>query len=376
VDPGSEFDALSGVRIRESNGSVLFRGDLGGPNINPFLDTGLFASRGVGLPENIVPIGGAFSGNMAYDITNGTIFTDIGFFQGGGFSLSSSIDPLLGGFGFTAELVGPGISLDDERSIGVVGREIARSGTQAPGLESGMRFAFFDAPPRIDLEGRAAFSADMQTLSDPDTFIDSVWLDTHGTLLPIAVGGRPAPGTADGVTFATGFQTLSPPAINGTGQLAFRGTVEGPGVTDANDRGFWATNDNGELVLALREGDVIDINPQPNITINRTISSLGGFAIDDGGRARSFNDLGQLALNVSFTDGTEAIIVATIETPCSPVDLSAPFGVISNADVSAFVNRFFADDPLVAALASPFDVVSNTDVDEFVRLFFEGCPAE
>ncbi|MEL6328786.1 MAG: hypothetical protein AAFR38_03925 [Planctomycetota bacterium] len=61
--------------------------------------------------------------------------------------------------------------------------------------------------------------------------------------------------------------------------------------------------------------------------------------------------------------------------PCSPIDFAAPFGVISQTDVSEFVNLFFANDPRVAALASPFDIVSQTDVTEFVNLFFQGCPS-
>ncbi|MEO1510689.1 MAG: hypothetical protein AAFU70_01325, partial [Planctomycetota bacterium] len=62
-------------------------------------------------------------------------------------------------------------------------------------------------------------------------------------------------------------------------------------------------------------------------------------------------------------------------TGCSPADLVPPFGVISQADVAAFVDLFFAGDPFVAGLAAPFDVVSQADVAVFVNLFFAGCPA-
>ncbi|MEL6330502.1 MAG: hypothetical protein AAFR38_12665 [Planctomycetota bacterium] len=60
--------------------------------------------------------------------------------------------------------------------------------------------------------------------------------------------------------------------------------------------------------------------------------------------------------------------------PCSPADLAPPFGVISNADVTAFVNGFFGGDPRVALLAFPHDIISQADVDRFVVLFFQGCP--
>ncbi|MEO1511134.1 MAG: GC-type dockerin domain-anchored protein, partial [Planctomycetota bacterium] len=61
---------------------------------------------------------------------------------------------------------------------------------------------------------------------------------------------------------------------------------------------------------------------------------------------------------------------------CNGADLAEPFGILSQADVAAFVDAFFANDPRVAQLASPFDVVSQADVNEFVSLFFEGCPVQ
>ncbi|MEL6330002.1 MAG: hypothetical protein AAFR38_10085 [Planctomycetota bacterium] len=61
--------------------------------------------------------------------------------------------------------------------------------------------------------------------------------------------------------------------------------------------------------------------------------------------------------------------------PCSPADLAEPFGVISQADVAAFVDLFFAGDPKAAAFAEPLDVASQADVSAFVDLFFAGCPA-
>ncbi|MEL6329300.1 MAG: DVUA0089 family protein [Planctomycetota bacterium] len=59
---------------------------------------------------------------------------------------------------------------------------------------------------------------------------------------------------------------------------------------------------------------------------------------------------------------------------CSAADLAAPLGVMSQTDVTAFVNAFFAQDPRVASMAAPYDVISNADVNEFVRLFQAGCP--
>ncbi|MEO1512073.1 MAG: GC-type dockerin domain-anchored protein, partial [Planctomycetota bacterium] len=59
---------------------------------------------------------------------------------------------------------------------------------------------------------------------------------------------------------------------------------------------------------------------------------------------------------------------------CNEFDLAEPAGVISQADVSEFINLFFANSPTVAAYAAPFDVVSQADVNAFVAGFFAGCP--
>ncbi|MEL6330923.1 MAG: GC-type dockerin domain-anchored protein, partial [Planctomycetota bacterium] len=60
--------------------------------------------------------------------------------------------------------------------------------------------------------------------------------------------------------------------------------------------------------------------------------------------------------------------------PCNGADLALPYDVLSQTDVTAFVDAFFANDPRVASMAEPHDVISNADVNEFVRLFQAGCP--
>lgn len=60
-----------------------------------------------------------------------------------------------------------------------------------------------------------------------------------------------APGNAPSVHFSRlGFE----PAINGRGQVAFRGEVAGPGITLANRDGFWAEDLQGFLKLLVQTG--------------------------------------------------------------------------------------------------------------------------
>ncbi|MEL6328748.1 MAG: hypothetical protein AAFR38_03725 [Planctomycetota bacterium] len=116
-----------------------------------------------------------------------------------------------------------------------------------------------------------------------------------------------------------------------------------------------------------------------------TIGVPGGntFNILDSGFGLAVIQYGRPTLvfggSVLFTGNYDLVPETEVITdlgppPCSPADLAQPFGVISQADVTRFVELFFEDDPRVASLAEPFDVVSQADVDAFVTLFFQGCP--
>ncbi|MEO1512540.1 MAG: GC-type dockerin domain-anchored protein, partial [Planctomycetota bacterium] len=88
------------------------------------------------------------------------------------------------------------------------------------------------------------------------------------------------------------------------------------------------------------------------------------------------NDIDEIFVDPGL-DGNGNFILDLCEGiagPCSGADLAPPFGIISQADVTAFVNAFFAMDP-AADLAPPFGVISQADVTAFVNLFFAGCPA-
>jgi hypothetical protein len=70
-------------------------------------------------------------------------------------------------------------------------------------------------------------------------------------LTTIAASGESAPGTEPGVTFAWVFF----PTINSLGEVAFYGTLQGPGiVASSNDSGVWLSTPNG-LSLVARTGD-------------------------------------------------------------------------------------------------------------------------
>ncbi len=122
----------------------------------------------------------------------------------------------------------------------------------------------------------------------------------------VARQGDPAAGVTDDARF----NVFLNPSLNAPGQVAFLARLAGPGVGDAqgNAFGIWAQSINGGLELIAREGDAMEVEPGDL----RTIARLS-FATESGGedgRARGFNQRGQVAFGATFTDGTSAILIS------------------------------------------------------------------
>jgi len=84
-------------------------------------------------------------------------------------------------------------------------------------------------------------------------------------------------------------------------------------IPNNNNRGIWAEDSSGVLTLIAREGDEIDVDDGPGTDL-RTIAALsfaGGTGNQDG-RLSEFNDLGQLAFMIQFTDNSDGIFVSDL----------------------------------------------------------------
>lgn len=199
-------------------------------------------------------------------------------------------------------------------------RKIAREGDQAPGVAAGVVFDSItydgQAPAVSNDQGDVAFVATLHKTGTLSPIESSIWRETDDGLELIARTGDPAPGTGTG----TVFNQFRPPIMNSLGQIAFRGTVIGDGVTQFNDGGIWAEDAAGTLRLIVREGDIIDVENGTGTDL-RTISEV--LLVDSDlpttifYRARgendqpyAFNNRGQIAFQVTFTDSTQAILVS------------------------------------------------------------------
>jgi len=217
------------------------------------------------------------------------------------------------------------------------GRSVAKTGDPVPQLftfefaifstyvanTAGNVAGLFDAVPRSD-----------ETSPGPQEGlapVQGVWFeDSSGILQLGGHNGQQAPGLAAEVTL----QQISFPAFNALNQVAFSSKLAGPGVEGSvNDEAIWATDLGGDLQLVVRTGDLFDVDDDPNVEDLRTINDIGVIASSGGtgGQSTSFNDAGQLALALNFSDFTSGVFVFDLAPPSSPVDLDDD-GDVDGAD--------------------------------------------
>ena len=290
----------AGVNFRSVSLSTLnatdqtaFSSSLSGSGVTGANDSGIW----LGSAGNLELI--AREGSQVPGAANGVNFG----------SLSAPVINAAGQTAFRGEMFGPGVFTTNNAGIWSEGSGnlslVARSGDQAPGTPDGVLLSSF-GNPLINAAGQTAFTAGLAFGGVNSTNNWGIWSDSSGQLELVARSGNQAPGTPDGVNFAQPDRQY-PLVVNAAGQIAFQFSVTGPGVDFTNDQAIWATDQNGELQLVVREGDVIEVAP----SVFRTIRTLVfGFANQFGaestgnedGRTSGFNDRGQLAFHATFVE--------------------------------------------------------------------------
>ncbi|MBT3202205.1 MAG: PEP-CTERM sorting domain-containing protein [Phycisphaerales bacterium] len=182
---------------------------------------------------------------------------------------------------------------------------IAREGTQAPDAPAGALSTYITVP-WINALDQITFLGGLEVgtggvTADNDR---AIWSTASGSTEIVVREGDAVPGVP-GATFSS----FSMPVINDAGQVAFSGTmVLGPGGVDlTNAWGIWAQLPNGDLTLAARVGDAIDVDDGPGVDF-RTLTAInytgnsGSFG-NDSGLSHFFNEQGQLIF-IGHFDGS------------------------------------------------------------------------
>jgi 2',3'-cyclic-nucleotide 2'-phosphodiesterase (5'-nucleotidase family) len=179
-----------------------------------------------------------------------------------------------------------------------------RESNAAPGITAGVVFSDFSdlvlggGDYEFLVKGEVRGSGVVTNVNDKGLWAQHA---TSGLML-VAREGSEAPGVS-GSTFLR----LTQIALPGTAQPIFEATMKTGtgGVTTANDTGLWVVNEAGEVKLAVREGDVINVGGT-NRTVTAITALLSGLPTGGALGRRAFLEDGQITLLLTFSGGIQA----------------------------------------------------------------------
>lgn len=186
-------------------------------------------------------------------------------------------DPMLSGKGdvaFIGFLRGSGIKANNDSGLwltrGSKTQLIAREGAQIPGMK--IEFGAMSSPV-LNQKGEIAFFSTLQGSGVKTNNDTCIWAGQPGSLGIVAREAEGAPGTSKGQVFASFYR----PVLNDSGQVAFRATLTGTGVSTQNSIGIWMEGKKG-LELVVRQG-----TPAPDTGSGVNYNVLGDPSINNAG---------------------------------------------------------------------------------------------
>jgi hypothetical protein len=304
-------NGFSGPVINAS-GQVAFKATLttgsGSPAVTSTTNQGIW-SEGSGSLQLVARAGSQAPGTANGDLF-GTSFTSPDFNNLGETAFSNTLVTNTGSGDVTSTNNG-GVWSEGGGSLHLV----VRKGAAAPGASSGSIVPVFNtfSTVVINHSGLTAFIGTLQTGSG-SAYTGGIWSEAPGgmgTLTAIALDGGQAPGTAIGDHFSS----IGNLMMNALGEVAFSGFLAtGTGdVTSSNNSGVWAQDASGALQLVIRTGESFQVAPGDVRTISGY--SFGSSSGGEEGRQMTWNDSEQLAVYLTFTNGTSGVFTATVPEP-------------------------------------------------------------
>jgi len=269
TDPSVIYSGF-GTPVLNEAGQVAFHGNLTGTAVNETNDDGIW-SEGGGAGLALV----ARSGNQAPDTGTGVNFAGLG-------------DPVLNNAGhtaFTGELVGTGVDRLNASGIWSEGAGaglalVVRSGNQAPGTDSGVKFFIYtEDPPLLNDNGQTAFYGE---LFGPNVGVfnnNSIWSEGGDAGLALVARERDQVlGTSTDFSFRF-LNSLLGLVFNNAGNTAFPAEFDGPGVDVTTGTGIWSEGRGLGPTLIARTGD-----QAPGTDIGVNFFNVYNPAINDAGQ--------------------------------------------------------------------------------------------
>ncbi len=159
-------------------------------------------------------------------------------------------------------------------------------------------------------------------------------------------------------------------AIDGAGRIHFRASRRGPGMTPDWHDGVWTIEPDGTVHLVLRGQQAITVAPFDA----RFVHGIGLWPGDGPGTGHpaGVNERGDVALRVTFHDGSEAIVHAWLPPDC-PADRDGD-GFITFDDLLIVLGDFGQTGPIGTGGDADWD--GDTDFDDLLLIlaaFGDAC---
>lgn len=164
--------------------------------------------------------------------------------------------------------------------------------------------AFFD--PVVNAAGKVAFIGTIRGTGVTGSNRTALWSGTPGALGLVARLGSPSP-DADALQTTANYSGISSVALpsSGTAGPIYIAKLAGQGVTGASNLALFGVDSSGFIRRLLRTGDHLGTLVVKSF---RVLNPVPGAL----GATRSFNATGGVAVQVSFTNRAEAVIVVGI----------------------------------------------------------------
>lgn len=184
-----------------------------------------------------------------------------------------------------------------------------REDSPAPGTAAGIVFSDFSDLVLGGADYEFLVKAELRGTGVTVTNQSGLWAKhSDDGIVLVAREGSAAPGVAGGT-----FYKINQIALPGTAQPIFQATLTAGvgGVVSTNDTGLWVINNSKNLVMAVREGDVLDIHGT-NRTVTAITALLNGTTTGGALGRRVFLVDGQLTLLLSFSGGVQTHVKVVV----------------------------------------------------------------
>jgi hypothetical protein len=198
---------------------------------------------------------------------------------------------------------------------------LVREGDPAPGAPAGVVFAagaqYFQGGLHLAMNdaGTVALRATLTGTGVTNANDTAIFAGAPGALALVGRLGSAAP-DAGGASFTRSdvthaYEVFSPPSMNASGKICFRGHLAGAGVTSTNADAIWF-GDPADPKIVVRGGQTVT---GPNLP-------SGAYLIGPVDDPPVINDAGQILFKSSFQDGVNQVQTVWLGTPDAPAAIA------------------------------------------------------